>query len=210
MENSSENLNELFTALSKAQATMASAIKDSKNPYFKSSYADLTSIWDAIRKPLSDNGLSIMQPLQCEGGMSYLETWLGHTSGQWMRSRIPLTPAKNDAQTMGSYITYMKRYALSAMIGVVADEDDDGEAAMRHSRKEPIKPIVVKKVTEQMEKELQDLLLQDLEYKEKVDEFLGSRNMTALSDLSVNEFEKLMARAKQRKEARNDTAKSGN
>lgn len=210
--NHSEQLNELFSALAKAQAGILSAKKDSENPFFRSKFADLSSIWDAIRKPLTDNGLCIIQTCEGQVGAMVLITWLGHSSGQWMKSKFPLNPAKNDPQSIGSVITYMKRYALSAIVGVVADEDDDAEVAMRHSRVEPPKKAPVysapaadtRKVTEEMEDELKDLLMQDLEYKQKVDDFLGTKNFTSLTQLNYTEFDKLMKRAKQRKEERND------
>lgn len=210
--NHSEQLNELFSALAKAQANILSAKKDSSNPFFKSKFADLSSVWEAIRKPLTDNGLSIIQT--CEGvtGAMFLITWLGHSSGQWMKSRVPIAPAKADPQSLGSYITYMRRYALSAIVGVVSDEDDDGEAAMKHARIAQNKPIVGtpvidnRKVTDEMEEALKELLMQDLEYKQKVDEFLGSKNFTSLAQLSFTDFDKLMKRAKQRQEVKNDSS----
>ena len=210
--NHSEQLNELFSALAKAQAGILSAKKDSENPFFRSKFADLSSIWDAIRKPLTDNGLCIIQTCEGQVGAMLLITWLGHSSGQWMKSRFPLNPAKNDPQSIGSVITYMKRYALSAIVGVVADEDDDAEVAMRHARTEPPKPVRIvpapavdnRKVTEEMEDALKELLMQDLEYKQKVDDFLGTKNFSSLTQLNFTEFDKLMKRAKQRKEERND------
>lgn len=208
MENNthSEQLNELFSALSKAQSSILSAKKDSTNPFFKSKFADLASVWDAIRKPLTDNGLCIIQTCEGQIGAMFIITWLGHSSGQWMKSRCPLNPAKNDPQSLGSVITYMKRYALSAIVGVVADEDDDAEIAMRHARAEPAKPVRTiavpmgdtRMVTEEMEDALKALLLQDLEYKQKVDDFLETKNFTSLTQLNFTEFDKLMKRAKER------------
>lgn len=126
----SEQINELAAALAKAQAAMKPAAKDSENPHFRSKYADLASIWEACRKPLTDNGLSIVQaPADAGDGVVSLRTLLLHSSGQWMATTVSARLTKNDAQGVGSALTYLRRYSLAGMVGVVADEDDDGNAA---------------------------------------------------------------------------------
>lgn len=128
---SSIELNELFDALSKAQGEMEEAKTDSKNPFFKSNYADLASIIRASRKVLAKHGLSVIQPVRTFQDKRYLFTRLGHSSGQWIEGGIPLCPPKEDIQSLGSYITYLRRYCYAAMVGVVSSgEDDDGEKAM--------------------------------------------------------------------------------
>jgi len=129
----SENINELATALAKAQKEIRGAIKDSSNPFFKSKYADLASVWESIREPLTNNGLSVVQALDAKEGKQYLNTMLLHSSGQWISSSIELMFPKIDAQTIGSCISYMRRYSLSAMVGV-PQIDDDGEAATQPTR----------------------------------------------------------------------------
>ena len=128
----SVEINELAAALSKAQGEMQAAIKDKLNPFFKSSYADLGSVWDAARPVLSKYGLSVIQTTQTNDDWSktVLVTTLAHTSGQWIKSFLPLNPAKNDSQGIGAAITYLRRYSLSAIVGVVCDDDDDGETAV--------------------------------------------------------------------------------
>ena len=126
----SEQINELATALSKAQGMMRSAAKDVENTFFKSSYADLAAVMAACREPLSKNGLAIIQTTQYEGDQTWLETTLAHSSGQWARSRYPIRPVKNYPLGIGSALTYARRYALMSMVGVVASDDDDGEAAV--------------------------------------------------------------------------------
>jgi hypothetical protein len=126
----SESIKELLTALAKAQGKISAAKKDSTNPHFKSKYADLASCWEAIKEPLSTNGLSLTQWVSpSERGVS-ITTFLGHSSGEWLSSEatFPVKDAGNP-QSMGSSITYARRYCLSAAIGLVADEDDDGNAA---------------------------------------------------------------------------------
>ena len=124
----SEQINELATALAKAQGQIEGAKKDSTNPHFKSSYADLASVWDACRKALSSNGLSVAQGAESEDGRVGITTILMHASGQWMRSTLLMRPMKDDPQGIGSCVTYARRYALAAIVGV-APEDDDGNAA---------------------------------------------------------------------------------
>lgn len=134
----SEVINELAAALSKAQGEMQAAIKDKVNPFFKSSYADLGSVWDAARPVLSKYGLCVMQTTEMtqDGSRIIMVTTLAHTSGQWMKSFLPLNPAKNDSQGVGAALTYLRRYSLSAIVGVVCDEDDDGETAVGRGKQE--------------------------------------------------------------------------
>lgn len=142
MNTQSDQVNELFTALSKAQAVMVHASKDKSNPFFKSKYADLASVWDVCRKPLSDNGLSVTQTTRRDEGGITLVTILGHSSGQWIRSEMPVLTLKNDPQALGSALTYSRRYSLSSIVGVAADdEDDDGEKAQQAFRKREARDI---------------------------------------------------------------------
>lgn len=124
-------LSNLATALAAAQGQMAHAAKDSKNPHFKSSYASLASVLDAIREPLSANGLAIVQhPSRTEGGLVCVETILLHKSGEFVSSVLSAKAAQDTPQGIGSTITYLRRYGLMAVVGIAAD-DDDGEAASR-------------------------------------------------------------------------------
>lgn len=120
---------ELAAALCKAQAQMEGAKKDANNPHFKTKYADLASVWDAIRGPLTSNGLSVVQLLRSTQGGVEVETILMHSSGQQISDVFAVPATKNDAQGYGSAATYARRYALMAMVGV-APEDDDGNAAV--------------------------------------------------------------------------------
>lgn len=147
----SDNINELATALAKAQGEITGALKESKNPFYKSSYADLASCWDACREPLSKNGLAVVQttmrgePVKIEWDVvdqesgevrnfhvetveTVIVTMLMHASGQWMRSYLPMVPRDVSPQGVGSAITYGRRYGLTAMIGI-AQIDDDGNQA---------------------------------------------------------------------------------
>jgi hypothetical protein len=124
----SESINELATALAVAQGVIEGAAKDSANPFFKSKYADLASVWDAIRAPLAENGLSVLQLPSAEGPKVTITTMLAHKSGQWIQSALTVTAKEDTPQAVGSAITYARRYALQSVVGV-APEDDDGERA---------------------------------------------------------------------------------
>lgn len=119
----------LAAALAKAQAVIEGAIKDSKNPHFGNAYADLASVWAAVRKPLTDNGLAIVQmPGKFDGKTITVTTMLVHSSGEWVACDLLMPTDKPSAQAVGSAITYARRYALAAFCGV-CPEDDDGNAA---------------------------------------------------------------------------------
>jgi hypothetical protein len=127
---------ELAAALTKAQAAHLAAVKDTNNPFHKSKYADLASVWEAIRQPLTDNGLSVAQfPCEAPAGHVGLLTILMHTSGQMMSERFYM-PVKDptNPQAVGSALTYARRYALAAVVGV-SPEDDDGNGAMAPAKK---------------------------------------------------------------------------
>lgn len=124
----SETIGALAEALAKAQGKIKGATKDAENPYFKSKYADLASVWDACRDALSSHGLSVIQTTDDAPEGVTVVTTLAHSSGEWIRGRMTLKPVKSDPQGVGSATTYARRYALAAIVGV-APEDDDGAAA---------------------------------------------------------------------------------
>lgn len=147
--NKSESIGELAAALCKAQTKMKSAIKDRANPFFKSSYADLSSVWDACKGELAANGLAISQhPTTDANGNVEVETVLIHSSGQWMSSTLAMKPVKNDPQAFGSAITYARRYALAAVVGVVTDDDDGNHASGRNEPKPAAAEVARKAVAE--------------------------------------------------------------
>jgi ERF superfamily len=126
----SETIGKLAGALAKAQGSFTGATKDSKNPHFRSAYASLGAILNAVREPLSANGLAILQPVTGAGKSVVITTMLLHESGEWIEQPFMLTGAQSAPQAMGSLVTYARRYGLGALL-VVATEDDDGEAATR-------------------------------------------------------------------------------
>ena len=136
----------LATALSKAQGVMSGAKKGAKNPFFKSSYASLSSVFDAIRAPFAENGLSITQTMDVlESEKQILCTRLLHVSGEYIDSKM-LLPVEANPQKLGSLISYYRRYSLMAICGIPA-EDDDGNAASSMSAPTP-KYINQKQISE--------------------------------------------------------------
>lgn len=147
----SEQINELAAALAKAQGQIEGAKKSSSNPFFKSKYADLAECWNTCREALTANEISVIQmPEEInENGRLNITTMLAHSSGQYISSTLTMTVTKLDPQAIGSAITYGRRYALAAMVGL-AQEDDDGEKAMERSKdkKSVESPINITSVSE--------------------------------------------------------------
>lgn len=120
----------IATAFIKAQSEMSAPKKDNANPFFKSKYADLNSVLEAVMKPLHNNGIAVLQPTVCIDGRNYVKTILLHESGEMLESFTEILYAKvNDAQGQGSGITYARRYGLQSLCGVGADDDDGNKAS---------------------------------------------------------------------------------
>ncbi len=137
----SETIGKLADALAKAQGQITNASRDKENPFFKSKYADLASVWAACREPLSMNGLSVVQTTEVSDAV-ILTTRLLHASGEWISGELSVLPSKKDPQGIGSAITYLRRYGLAAIVGV-ATEDDDAESATVHSAPAGLKAVTV-------------------------------------------------------------------
>lgn len=133
----SEQLNELAGALCKAQGEFEAVAKDAKNPFFKSYYADLPAIVQAASPILTANGLAVYQGLGHDDRGDTLTTMVLHSSGQYIGDTMHLRPVKDDPQAQGSATTYGRRYAYMAALGLVADVDDDGNAASEGTRAKP-------------------------------------------------------------------------
>ena len=133
-------INELAAALAQAQGKFKPVSKTGKNPHLRNEYATLDDIISAIRGPLSEHGLSFVQLLSSNGdGVTSLKTVLLHESGQQLESSVTVAADPdhrgiNDLQALGAAITYMKRYSLSAMLGIAADADTDGEPGALEAR----------------------------------------------------------------------------
>ncbi len=191
----SESIDQLITALAKAQGEMSAASKDSKGYNYK--YADLASVWGACRDPLSHNGLAVTQiETQNETG-EVLVTILGHSSGQWMRStmaiRVKPSGGKiNELQERGSVLTYLRRYALSAIVGVAPAEDDDGNSASSYKAQAKPEPVVVPMhiVNASQLSTLLGLMAQcGNDYTTKIMEWLATKGVPSIDKMPVTLFE---------------------
>ena len=122
-------MKEIITALLKAQAEMSNAKKNGLNPHFKSKFADLNSVREAVMPLLNENGIIVLQPMVTIDGSEYVKTVLLHESGESIESFTKiLCKSQNDPQAYGSGVTYARRYGLQSLLSIGAD-DDDGNAA---------------------------------------------------------------------------------
>lgn len=189
--NKSPEINHIAAALVRAQAAMKPALKDGTNPHFKSSYATLQSVWDAAREVLTPNGLTVVQTFgPSEGETLNITTTLMHTSGQWIAGTMTLKPTKADPQGIGSAATYGRRYGLAAILGIVADEDDDGNHASEPAKKQPYKPNGPLAKADTV-KALQ-ALCGDAKTSTKLQTAMDARNVLTFDELSEEDAQKLL------------------
>lgn len=142
---------DLFAALARAQSEIENATKNSNNPHFKSKYADLAEVLNAVRPVFAKNGVAIIQSTSFDGRTVVVVTALAHLTGGIITSDASCVPAKTDAQGVGAATTYLRRYALSAMAGI-AQEDDDGNGAAHDGKPQPPKEDMVAKKSAGQEK----------------------------------------------------------
>jgi hypothetical protein len=209
----SADLNELFSALAKAQSEIRTASLSAVNPFFKSRYADLAEIVKACRVPLAKNNLSVIQQiLPNDDGQNILHTKLGHSSGQWIESRMRIVPAKPDIQALGSYITFLKRYSLAALIGVVTgDEDDDGELAVHDQREVASKGVALNTKYNPKEQSYETITKEQLEeaqyelqgYSDIAEMVLDGLKIQSVADMPKSKFQTAMNRIREIKNLRN-------
>ena len=145
----SAEIGEIASALASAQAELSPAAKNAQNPHLKNRYADIAAVYEAIRETLPKHGLSVSQIIMPHESKARVRTLLMHKSGQWLASECLMPLDRNGGpQGMGSAITYARRYSLSAIVGVVSEDDDDAEAAQPRrqqqeqpqQRREPAQP----------------------------------------------------------------------
>lgn len=130
----SATIAEITKALSEVQSEIKGAIKDSNNPFFKTKYADLASVWDACRAPLHAHGLAVFQSISGDATGVIVTTMLAHSSGEWVRDSSRTEPKDMSPQSVGSAATYLRRYGLAAIVGVI-QVDDDAESAQPDNRR---------------------------------------------------------------------------
>ncbi len=203
MNYQSDNINELMGALAKAQGKMSGAKKDSSNPFFKSKYADLNAVWEACRDALSENGLAVVQTVrERDTGDICLHTTLGHASGQWMASSMPIRIKSdgktNELQMLGSSLSYLRRYSLAALVGVApADEDDDGNAGTGYKAPQPKEPAVaqIPTINFTQASEIKSLIaLCDGDFTTKIMGYLASNGMPNIDRMLVSFFDPIKKR----------------
>jgi len=147
----SESIKEIAIALVDSQTKIRFAIKDSTNPHFKSRYADLGSVIDAIKESLNLNGIAFIQTLtESSPGTLALTTRLIHKSGEWIEDTAICPLQKNDPQGYGSALTYLRRYSLASITGLYQD-DDDGEST-RMKPEDYLKKIQSSKTIDELQK----------------------------------------------------------
>lgn len=208
MKMKSEQINELAAALAKAQGEMQTAKKDASNPFFKSKYADLSSVWEACREALTKHGLCVSQMIEQNENGDVLCTMLIHSSGQWLSSIIPIRVKEakggNELQALGSTLTYIRRYALSAIVGVAPDEDDDGNLSQTNyvSPTKTVTQTVAPRTNPAIiSKEQVDLLNNILpqcspEFRKSVDDFLSNNGIHGIVNLTPEQYKSVYENAK--------------
>ena len=198
----SENINEIAKAMSIAQSQMTVAEMKSTNPHFRSKYSNLDSVIDAFRIPVTSNGLTYWQDVITQDGSVMITTRIAHVSGQWIEFGPLCIPVqKKDAHGIGAAITYGKRYALCAAMGVAPGEiDDDGNEACNLT-----KPVVVQApakapeeppaypLTDDERKELHRLAdLCDPEYMAKVYNYLETLKIKGFDNIKSDKYERVI------------------
>lgn len=152
----SEQIGKIAEALAQAQGALTTvgkskevSVRTKAGGSYKFTYADLAAVTEAARKPLADNGLSYVQmPGNNQDGSIALTTRLMHTSGEWIEETLSMKPGSNDPKDIGGAITYLRRYALAAMLGIVSEDEDADVANMQTGgmgyRDEQAEPQVAK------------------------------------------------------------------
>lgn len=201
----SEKINELASALVAAQAEFSAVPKGSSNPFFKSKYAALPDVVASASPVLAKHGLAVTQSITFvtgpQGPIDALNTTLLHKSGQFIEHAMILHLPKNDPQGQGSAVTYARRYAYMAILGLVADDDDDGNAATRSKARPAVEAQVSKAATTLkalLAKQFPDASDRKFYLEAKV-----GRTLNGISELSENEVESI-TKDLQEKEAANN------
>jgi hypothetical protein len=208
MDNSSPAINELAMALSKFQGSVEpiQKSKTAKVGSYSYNYADLADINLKIKKPLSENGLGIVQRFIRSDKGAMLQTILTHSSGQWISSELPLQVFEK-VQQLGSEITYLRRYTLSSLLGIVTDDDDDGKMANEAKGK---KTEDNGSLTAYQSKELENLLGDDAELRKRVLAYYRSNTnceIEKIQDLPKKSFDWIKGTLEKQKTAQSKDSK---
>ncbi len=149
--NKSETIGKLAKAIALSQLEVENAIKDTKNEFFKSSYADLAAVLNVIRPVFSKHNIAIVQLPSFAAPIASVETMLIHESGEFISNVCSSPVGKQDAQGIGSAITYLRRYSLAAFCGIAQEDDDGNGASDKKDHKEPMPPKQPQKPTKPVE-----------------------------------------------------------
>jgi hypothetical protein len=195
----SENIAELAKAMSEAQRNIKPAVKDGLNPHFRSKYTSISSVWESMREPMMSLGLTVWQDVTTQDKLVSVETRIVHSSGQWVEfGPLTMPVSKPDAQGFGSGISYAKRYALCAAIGIVSsDEDDDASSAVDRSTGE-VKPsrhqdIQVPHIPlNEKQKEEIECLLSGIDDKDWIESMKAKAKVKDFADISAERFSGLI------------------
>lgn len=193
----SESIKEICIAFNKMQSVLEQPLKDKDNPYFRSKYVPLENVVDSIVKASKDNGLSFSQFAETdENGNICVSTLVMHNSGEWIQyPKLRMKPEKNTPQSLGSAITYAKRYALSAIFGITSDEDNDGnsESKPNQNTKPKQNNRQVQKITIVQAQEIADTVqevanITNSDYDTIQERILKKFNVATLSDIHAIDF----------------------
>jgi len=210
MEIHSNTVSEIAKALAKAQGEFDSAKKSSVNPHFRSKYADLSAIWDALRDVLPRFELCVTQTLMPnDNGKVFLITTLIHSSGEWFKSYYPLLIEKENSQGMGSAVSYARRYSLAAICGIT-QEDDDGNLASL-PKQTPVRQKSPADTSDDVydESVFEGITLKEAQYltellskcpakaQEKFNEILKNLNLNDACELSKKTYNSLLPKLKE-------------
>ena len=180
--NHSSEINEIALALSKAQEAIQDAEKSSVNPFFKTKYADLSSVLNEIRAVFPKNGLALVQsPFTAENGNIGVTTMVVHSSGQWMSDSIDIpVQGKNLAQESGSVITYLRRYSASAFSGISQADSDANLGTSKASNTAPIVNLKGPLITEDQIQQINDLMIETSTNESAFCQFLGVESIAKM------------------------------
>lgn len=197
IEMQSKSIKEIYPAFAKAQAMIKPAIRDAENEHRKSKYADITSVWEACRDAIFENGMMIIQTMDIVNGTTILITTLAHISGEYIRSICPISPSKtNDSQVFGACVTYMRRYAITAMLGV-CPEDRDGEVERLAAEKEAEARKKLPRPELNHVVEFEAILEQcSDDFKENIKIYMERKNWSSYYDFDLGTFNKIIDNAK--------------
>jgi hypothetical protein len=199
---------DIYSALSKAQSMMSVIRTNKRSKYWDKPYSDLSSVLEAVREPLTSNGLAIIQRLNTEdNGETYLHTILTHSSGQQIQCRMRFTPPDNDLSTLSSYLSAMKRFIISSLLGVSSEaEDDNADIASSkvRSREESGLGITVVEqtpldlVSEYISEEQLHILRDELEgYDDIVKGIYKNLEISSLSDMKKSQYKTAINRIRE-------------